>query len=344
MSTTVIQQNTVIFEVVIEDDAPGMLAQIIYGWDGQVPTEHLLIADDGGGADLVPDDKVFTGQLAINTSAIRLDYYVVSMDNKGKYSFFPSDAPQTLLTIDLSPFHVPLYLNEFMASNDSAVADEFGEYDDWIEIYNGGDSSIWLGDKYLTDDFIDTTKWNLPDTLLAAGAFLLIWADDDTLGLPLHAPYKLDRDGEAIGIFYKGQFIDSLSFGFQETDISMARTSDGTGNWLPTADYTPGYSNTATAILPQINKSVTTYQLDQNYPNPFNPSTVISYALPAGDFVTLKVYDTGGRVVQTLVDNYQPGGRYAIRFNAVDLASGIYFYHLNIGKSFSQTRKMLLVK
>ena len=92
----------------------------------------------------------------------------------------------------------------------------------------------------------------------------------------------------------------------------------------------------------------TTYALGQNYPNPFNPSTVISYQLPADGFVTLKVYDVLGREVRTLVDEAKTTGRYEAKFDASNLASGIYFYRVNItdnnGKNYISTKKMLMVK
>ena len=92
------------------------------------------------------------------------------------------------------------------------------------------------------------------------------------------------------------------------------------------------------------------YKLYQNYPNPFNPSTIIRYGIPAGDAynvsgadVTLKVFDILGNEITTLVDGQQTPGYYEVRWNAINNASGIYFYVLQAGK-FREIRKMLLVK
>jgi hypothetical protein len=85
------------------------------------------------------------------------------------------------------------------------------------------------------------------------------------------------------------------------------------------------------------------YVLYQNYPNPFNPSTVISYALPEGGPVSLKVYNLLGQEVQTLVDGIEGAGSHAVIFNAHSLASGIYFYKLST-RSFTEVKKMLLMK
>jgi parallel beta-helix repeat protein len=85
------------------------------------------------------------------------------------------------------------------------------------------------------------------------------------------------------------------------------------------------------------------YTLSQNYPNPFNPATTIKYALPKQSYVSLIIYNMLGREVKTLVSKTQNSGTYTIRFDATNLASGLYFYRLQAG-NFTQIKKMLLVK
>jgi Secretion system C-terminal sorting domain/Photosynthesis system II assembly factor YCF48 len=85
------------------------------------------------------------------------------------------------------------------------------------------------------------------------------------------------------------------------------------------------------------------FTLDQGYPNPFNPTTWITYSLPASNQVTLKVFNITGQVVATLVNERQEAGTHEVTFEAGELPGGIYFYKLTSG-SFSQTRKMLMVK
>lgn len=86
-----------------------------------------------------------------------------------------------------------------------------------------------------------------------------------------------------------------------------------------------------------------TYRLDANYPNPFNPQTTIQYGLPETARVTLRVYDSVGRLVEDLVDQTQSGGIYRVQFAATDLPSGLYFYRLETG-TYTEVRSMLLVK
>lgn len=89
----------------------------------------------------------------------------------------------------------------------------------------------------------------------------------------------------------------------------------------------------------------TNYNLFQNYPNPFNPSTTISWQQRERNFVNLKVYDSLGCMVATLLNEYREAGIHNSGFNTdnYSLPSGIYYYRLTVG-NFSQTRKMILLK
>ena len=132
-----------------------------------------------------------------------------------------------------------LVINEFMASNSSYVQDSQGHYDDWIEIHNFGSNPINVGGMYLTDNLLVPTKWRFPDnnpaaTVISAGGYLLIWADEDTTDTGLHANFKLDAAGEQIGLFDRDgvTVIDSVIFGQQQTDTSYGRYPDASDDWL----------------------------------------------------------------------------------------------------------------
>lgn len=92
------------------------------------------------------------------------------------------------------------------------------------------------------------------------------------------------------------------------------------------------------------NELPTTFKLSQNYPNPFNPSTVISFSLPKQSKVTVKIYDILGREIIELVENkIYSAGIHNVKFDAGNLSSGIYFYRIQ-ADSFTDVKKMLLVK
>ena len=85
------------------------------------------------------------------------------------------------------------------------------------------------------------------------------------------------------------------------------------------------------------------FELSNNYPNPFNPVTSIRYSLPKSEKVSLIVYNLNGKEVARLVNENQQAGNHSIKWDASDVASGIYFYRLQAG-DFVQTRKMVLLK
>jgi len=97
----------------------------------------------------------------------------------------------------------PLVISEFLAINDSGLADGHGNRSDWIEIYNPGDSAVDLGGWYLTDRADNPTKWQFPPHTLDAGDYLVVFASQkDTGGPPgeLHTNFKLDGDGEYLAL------------------------------------------------------------------------------------------------------------------------------------------------
>jgi hypothetical protein len=90
--------------------------------------------------------------------------------------------------------------------------------------------------------------------------------------------------------------------------------------------------------------SVTDFNLEQNYPNPFNPSTVINFSVPEENtLVSLKVYNSLGELVGTLINQVVPAGNHQVNFDARGLSSGVYFYTLTAG-NFVDSKKMVVMK
>lgn len=85
------------------------------------------------------------------------------------------------------------------------------------------------------------------------------------------------------------------------------------------------------------------FLVEQNYPNPFNPVTTILYAIPMEEMVTLKVFNSLGEEIKTLINEVHQAGYFQITFNAENLASGVYFYRLQAG-NFLKVRKMIITK
>jgi len=143
-----------------------------------------------------------------------------------------------------------VYINEFMADNDTTMQDPDGNggYPDWIELYNAGDSAVDLGGMYLTDDLSSPTKWRIPDGVsIDAGGYLLFWADNDPDQGDVHTTFKLTSAGEAVGLFDTdangNATIDTLIFEEQSMDVSFGRIPDGADAWQTLTTPTPGGSN-----------------------------------------------------------------------------------------------------
>ena len=100
---------------------------------------------------------------------------------------------------------------------------------------------------------------------------------------------------------------------------------------------------TATSVEPVGAELPTQVTLGANYPNPFNPVTTFEYAIDQTLHVTLRVYDTLGREVATLVDGVQQAANYQVRFDGAGLASGMYLYRLETPGQVL-TRRMILMK
>ncbi|MDP2366110.1 MAG: T9SS type A sorting domain-containing protein [Ignavibacteria bacterium] len=88
--------------------------------------------------------------------------------------------------------------------------------------------------------------------------------------------------------------------------------------------------------------------LQQNYPNPFNPTTKINYTLKSDGVVTLKIFDSVGQEISTLLNEFKTAGEYEYHFSAngghaYNLVSGVYFYQVNSG-SYTDIKKMILIK
>jgi 5-methylthioadenosine/S-adenosylhomocysteine deaminase len=100
---------------------------------------------------------------------------------------------------------------------------------------------------------------------------------------------------------------------------------------------------TSVSIDKQVNSIGKTFQLYQNYPNPFNPITTISYLIPKPSFVTIKIFDSLGREVKTLVSEEKLAGTYKVNFDCYNYTSGIYYCRMQVDQ-YMETKKIVLLK
>jgi len=135
---------------------------------------------------------------------------------------------------------------------------------------------------------------------------------------------------------------DNADFGMVH-DLASAQMANILAMGAATVNCPVVYNESASAVEQFGNSLPSGYELDQNYPNPFNPSTTIRFSIPAGEFVSLKIYNSIGEQVADLVNEELPTGNYTVNWNAENVSSGMYFYTLKTS-DFSDTKKMILLK
>ena len=137
-----------------------------------------------------------------------------------------------------------ILINEFLASNQTVNRDpEFKEFSDWIELYNTTHGAMDLSGYYVTDDLDEPLKWRIPDgTRIPGTGFLLLWADGRNTGL--HTSFKLDKEGEQLGLYTPGGVpVDTLSFDTQQDDMSYGRLGNDADQWSFFSPPSPGAVN-----------------------------------------------------------------------------------------------------
>ena len=150
-----------------------------------------------------------------------------------------------------------IWINEFLADNDTVIADEYGQFDDVLELYNAGATTVDLGGMYLTDKLDEPTKFLIADNItLPPGGFLLFWADNTPEQGIYHTNFALSKSGESIGLFdtdANGNVpVDTYSFGAQATDVSEGRCPDGGQTWLFYTTPTMAATNEPCGTPPSI--------------------------------------------------------------------------------------------
>ena len=96
-----------------------------------------------------------------------------------------------------------IIISEFMADNESTLADEDGEYPDWIELFNTSTTDVNLANWYLTDTQTNLTRWMFPGVVISSGGSLVIFAsgkDRRNPGSELHTNFQLNPEGEYLGL------------------------------------------------------------------------------------------------------------------------------------------------
>jgi hypothetical protein len=262
---------------------------------------------------------------ALGTTGV-LDVRARARDTEGAVRTGP------LIAVPVNLDRPLLFLNEFMALNATTVADEFGEFDDWVEVHNAGGADVSLTGLFLTDDPGNPDRWALPDVTVPAGGFALLWTDGTPEQGPLHGPFRLGGGGETVALVDADlTTLDEIAFGAQTEDVAFGRTVDGAGSWQALAIATPGASN---AGATDRERDVPSGYAVEAWPNPFRDRLQISATAPS----EARVLDLLGREIARL--RIPASGR--VEWDGLDAAgrpapSGLYLLRI-VGDAGYATR------
>jgi len=262
--------------------------------------------DDGLHDDGAAGDGVYGAEVSILASD--MEYYIYA-ENSNASMFSPVRAEYEFHTVSTEK---GLVINELSAINNNIVADQDGEYDDWIELYNNSTAAIDLTGYHLSDDGGNLSKWAFPSQSINPGEYLIIWADADTLQAGLHANFKLSAGGEAVYLIDDlGFIINQVVFPTQQVDPTYGRFPNGVGNF--------------TYLYPTFNAENTTeayLEIEENeissviYPNPAVDVTTIQFSQEVD--TEINVFDLSGKLILSTklvgksvltidVSQYEPG-------------------------------------
>ncbi|MCE7863071.1 MAG: T9SS C-terminal target domain-containing protein [Bacteroidetes bacterium CHB5] len=239
------------------------------------------------------------------SSDLSFDFSLVAATEQGSEEIISTDATLTgiadkYVTIEAyfeeaTPV-TGLIINEVAASGSTAV-DEFGEAEDWIEIYNSSSQPVDLGGLFITDNLQSKLKHQIvpgSETIINPGEYKLIWADNQTGQSALHTNFRLSQSGEQAGLYQMvGSallVIDEISFDAHTKNTSASRIPDLTGPFVLTATPTPRTQNIFETVTSTHEEAL--YSV---YPNPVTDQLIIKIPKP----VHVKVTNMQGSTVLT---------------------------------------------
>jgi len=225
------------------------ISAVITDADGTIVDVNLNYGEDNTDSSIemiLGNDNTYSAEIGPFADGITISYQIIAIDDNDGETVYSSS-----FTIGgTQQAEQTLFINEYLASNDAANEDEFGGFDDWLEIYNASDNAIDIGGMYISDSLSDLIKFQIADTdanltTIQPGGFLVIWADNEVDQGILHTTFKLSSGGEDIVLTDADgtTIIDSRTYEGQTTDISEGRSPDGSDNWITFDTPTPGASN-----------------------------------------------------------------------------------------------------
>jgi len=222
--------------------------------------KKIAMFDDGNHNDGLANDGLFGAK--ISNAANTIDYYLYA-DNDSAGVFSPVRAAYEFYSLQSQLQVGDVVINEVMSNNISAVTDNSGKYEDWIELYNTTNTPVSTAGLFLTDTLDLLHKWELPNYLIPAGGYSIVWADEDGGQGDLHANFKLSNFGEQLVLTNTDSVvIDSITYLPQADDIAFARSPNGNGPFIMQVPTFKANNDFINAVQEDVGKV-------KIYPNPF---------------------------------------------------------------------------
>ena len=221
---------------------------------------------------------------------------------------------------------VQLVINEVQSKNDTTYVDEFGEFNDWVEIYNQGTEAVDIAGFYFSDNPSITNKYQVlsgdsSKTTVPAGGFLVLWLDKDIDQGVNHLDFKLNGSDQILLVNVDGLTVeDTLDFDL-ESDLSYGSKIDGEPSYVYFLEPTPNATNEGALLTNQDFDSPNEYEI---FPN---PTTGWINLESLKSITNVQIFDLSGRLVKTTLED----------FNQIflgDLQKGVYVVKINIDGAF----------
>ena len=215
-------------------------------------------------------------------------------------------------------------INEVLSSNSTVLADENGSYEDWVELFNTGATTVNLNGYGLSDDAAVPLKWIFPNVSIGAGQYLLVWCSDKNRrvpGSPLHTNFKISSEGESVLLSTAaGVLVNNSPATASLQNISIGRSPNGTGNFLFFGLPTPNAANTTASYT-------------ESLPSPIFSQN--SGFVTAGFSLSISTDVPGASIIYT-VDGSEP--------KSTNLGGTTYSYKNQYPEVFGQVSGPLLTK
>ena len=294
-------------------------AHVSYRFGNNQRFVSVEMFDDGAHNDGSAGDGLYGCKIQGCSNSV--DYYLYA-DNDASGVFSPARAAHEFYNMNSNLSSGDLVINEVMSNNVSVAADPSGNFEDWVELYNTTDFPISTNNLYLSDNLTNLLKWDLPNHVIPANGFYVIWADEDGDQGEEHANFKLSNAGEIISMSNADStFIDDVSYQMQNIDVAYGRSPNGIGDFTM---LTPTYnsSNDMTSVIADQDANVFTAS-----PNPFTDCLTIE---PSGSY---SIIDQFGRQVMLGSDKV---------LNTSGWSPGVYFIQMD--QSLVNPAKLLKIR